>query len=340
MDFLLSGITVDFAKLPNEKERALLRKRLSRLNAMAQSVEKATANMKTLAGRSQPDAVQVRYEFVRTNTPPSGDPSDRRLPARADRPPATRLISPRGAALRFFLTALFEAQTDPANRPGRRPVNKRPLQAAGNAISWIDLLASDARAAGAGMNHISVPDKKARQVRNTLARLAAEELVTLTRREQAGNKYEEFRLLHEGGRREQGDNVAYRVPLHELTFAVSVEMFTSGWIHVLEDTELAFILMLAASHYDSGGQQVRIRAETRLLKYGIGRDAYEAHRMLGRLGLVTVTADPGRHPDGKIEGYNSGEPQTLLHTLGFLPDQFGRDALTDVRAQIEYQLSR
>jgi hypothetical protein len=40
--------------------------------------------------------------------------------------------------------------------------------------------------------------------------------------------------------------------------------------------------------------------------------------MLSRLGLVTVTQDPGRHLDGKVKDFGSGG-QALPHTLGFVP---------------------
>jgi len=62
---------------------------------------------------------------------------------------------------------------------------------------------------------------------------------------------------------------------------------------------VAFILMLVACHHENGGQQVAISGTERLDRYGIGRDAYEAHKMLARLGLVTIIPDPGRHLDGK-----------------------------------------
>lgn len=126
---------------------------------------------------------------------------------------------------------------------------------------------------------------------------------------------------------------------NEQAFPVPVALFTSGWVNVLEDTELLFILMLAALHHQGGSQQVKIPAETRLLRYGVGPDAYEAHVMLDRLGLVAVTPDADRSVDGKVEHYNEGE-QALLHTLEFRPGQFSRDALTELRNQIDYQLSR
>jgi len=343
----LPGIVIDISRPPSEKERVLLSRRRARLEAMAESAGKATVAMKMLAEGSGIEALLVRPQFVRMSTsgnrprstPARGEPSDRRLPRPADRPPATRLMSPRGAALRFYLTALFEAQA--GTRPGRRPRNQRPLQAGGgDVISWADLLASPAQAAVSGNTVMRVADKKARQMSSTLARLASEELVELTHSGEPGiRKYERFRLLHEGGRRPTGTNIAYEVPLRDPAFPVPAMLFTGGWIHVLEDTELAFILMLAACHHENGGQQVSIPGETRLDRYGIGRDAYEAHKMLSRVGLVTVTADPGRHPDGKVEGYNEGD-QPLLHAFSFHPGQFSRDAMTELRTQIDGQLSR
>lgn len=339
-------LIVDLSRPPNEKERAQLRTRRDRLDAMKKSAEDATAHMQTLAESGDIGTLRVRNPFVRLRAPGSrqprtpgrGDPSDRRLPDRNDRPPASRLISSRGAVLRFYLTALFEAQA--RTRPGQQPGNNRPLQAGGDEISWTDLLASPAKTAGGGKTYMSVSDKKARQVKNALARLASEELVDLTRGEQPGNKYEKFRLLNEGGRRERGPNPPYKVPTDsDPAFPVPVALFTSGWVHVLEDTELAFILMLAAIHHESGGQSFKISAETRLLRYGIGPHAYDAHIMLNRLGLVTAVPDPGRHLDGKVEGYNDGE-HALLHTFTFYPDQFSRDAMTELRTQIDRQLSR
>jgi hypothetical protein len=345
----LPRITVDFSRPPNQKERRLLARRQARLAAMAESAGKATVAMQTLAGRHGIEAVLVRPVFARVSpaasrpraTPGRREPSDRRLPDRDSRPPASRLISPRGAALRFYLTALFEAQAGTV--PGARSQNRRPLQAGGDVISWADLLASPAQNAVSGNTVMRVADKKARQLSHTLDVLAREELAGLTPAGQLGtgryDKYDKFQLLHEGGRRATGANIAYQVPLGEPTFPVPAALFTSGWIHVLEDTELAFILMLAAGHHENGGQQVSVPGTERLDSYGLGRDAYEAHKMLARLGLVTVIADPGRYPDGKVEGYNEGE-SAQLHAFIFHPGQFSRDALTEVRAQIDYQLSR
>jgi hypothetical protein len=186
---------------------------------------------------------------------------------------------------------------------------------------------------------MGVAAKKARQVQSALRRLAGEELVAPTRQKAASRKYEEFVLLHEGGRREHGPNVPYQVPSNKEGFTVPVELFSRGWIHVLEDTELAFILMIATCHHLQGGREFRLASADRLLRFGIGRDAYEAHKLLSRLQLLRVSADPDRHTDGTVEGYNSGTT-ALPHLFQFLPVGFDEDAVTAVREQIDYQLAR
>ena len=250
---------------------------------------------------------------------PGGDPSDRRVWVKEDRPPAARLISPRGAALRVYLTALLEAQA--RTRPGQRPGNTRPLATRpGGVISWIDLLASEAESYGQGRHRMSASAKKTRQMQNAIDRLAKEELVELTRTGEPGTrKYEGFVLMHEGGRRPHGPNMPYHVPVvpPEQAFPVPVTLWANGWLHVLEDSELAFILMMAAYHHSIGGQ-FTIDADTRLLRFGMTHDGYEAHMMLSQLGLVTVTPDDHRRPDGTVEDFNS-EGAALPHVLGFIP---------------------
>jgi hypothetical protein len=341
----LAGVTVDFSEPPNDKERVKLQRRRNRLAAMAGSAAQATSSMRALAAKSQIAWVYVRSEFVYRNMPAGaplhGDPSDRRLPDKTDRPPATRIMSPNGAALRVFLAALFEAQA--RIRPGQHPGNVLPLAAGGDGVtSWIDMLASGAKSSGTGKNHMSESAKKIRAMESALDRLAAEELVELTGQGQPGaKKYEKFDLMHEGGRRANGANVAYHVPVpqQEAAFPVPATLFTNGWIHVLEDTELTFILMTAALYHAAGAQPFRVPAGQRLLGFGIGRDAYEAHVMLSRLGLVTVTPDPGRHLDGKVRDFNSGG-HALPHIIGFTPAGFNRYAVNPLIEQIDYQLSR
>lgn len=336
----VTSITVQVSGPSSGRELAKLRKRRDRLNAKAASVAQATWSMGAVAGGIP--AVYVRNEFVDmalSGLQVRGDPSDRRVWVKEDRPPAARLISPRGAALRVYLTALLEAQA--RTRPGQHPGNARPLATRpGGVISWVDLLASDAESYGKGKHRMSVSAKKTRQMQNAIDRLAKEELVELTRPGEPGTgKFEGFVLMHEGGRRPHGPNMPYHVPVvpPEQAFPVPVTLFANGWVHVLEDSELAFILMMAAYHHATGGQAFSIDADTRLLRFGMTHDGYEAHMMLSRLGLVTVTPDDRRRPDGTVEDFNS-KGAALPHVLGFIPAGFGRDALTTLSAEIDRQL--
>lgn len=124
-----------------------------------------------------------------------------------------------------------------------------------------------------------------------------------------------------------------------MAFPVPVALFTRGWVHVLEDTELSFILMMAAAHHAMGGQEFGVPAENRLLGFGMAYDAYEAHIMLSRLGLVTVDPDPRRRPDGTVEDFNS-EGSALPHKLGFIPSSFDRDAFAALTSEIDRQVGR
>lgn len=200
---------------------------------------------------------------------------------------------------------MFEAQT--RVRPGRRPGNTRPLASRpGGAISWIDLLASDAEPYGEGKHHMSVSAKETRQLVSAIGRLAKEELVELTGTGKPGaKKYEGFLLMHELGRRPHGSAMPYTVPVvpPEQAFPIPVNLFADGWVHILEDSELAFILMMAAFHQATGGQPFMITAEDRMQRFGMKHDAYEAHMMLSRLGLVHVTPDDRRRPDGTVEEF-------------------------------------
>jgi hypothetical protein len=337
----LASFTVHISESPNARELAKLRKRRDRLNAKAESVGKATWSTRALGGGPGIPAVNVRNEFVDmalSGVQLIGDPSDRRLSVKEDRPPAARLITPRGAALRVFLTALFEAQT--RTRPGQRPGNTRPLASRpGGVISWIDLLASDAEPYGKGKHHMSVSAKKTRQMQSAIDRLAKEELVELTGTDKPGaKKYEGFLLMHELGRQPHGSAMPYTVPVvpPEQAFPIPVNLFANGWVHILEDSELAFTLMMAAFHQATGGQPFMITAEDRMQRFGMKHDGYEAHMMLSRLGLVHVTPDDRRRPDGTVEEFK--KEAALPHVLRFTPAGFDRDAFATLSEEIDRQL--
>jgi hypothetical protein len=107
--------------------------------------------------------------------------------------------------------------------------------------------------------------------------------------------------------------------------------FLNGWIHVLEDSELAFLLMLACLRSRFGKIPVFATSEVRLLQFGLGRDAYESHRLLSRLGIVRV--HPGPHPGrrfGKAGRYLKSDPPKL-HRFELLNDGFEEPAIPTAR---------
>lgn len=190
---------------------------------------------------------------------------------------------------------------------------------------------------------MSVTDKKLRQLHNTLNRLVTADLVALPNANLRGmRKYDDFRLQHEAGTRRTGPNINYTLPKTTNTdvFRLPVELFTNGWIHILEDTELLFVLMLAYyADRTSPDGGLRIDSETRLLHHGIGRDAYEAHFMLSWLDLAEVKPDRQRRDDGRVKGHSKGA-KLLPHALRLTPEGFAADGLTRLVEAIEYQLSR
>jgi hypothetical protein len=84
-------------------------------------------------------------------------------------------------------------------------------------------------------------------------------------------------------------------------------------------------------------QQFSLTADTRLLRFGVKHDGFEAHKMLSRVGLVTVAADDRRRPDGTVEDFNS-EGKPLPHRLKFTPEGFNQDALAALTAEIDRRL--
>jgi hypothetical protein len=100
----LANFAVHISEPPNGRALAKLRKCRDRLNAKAASVGRAAWSVRALASGPRIPAVYVRNEFVDmalSGVQLRGDPSDRRLSVKEDRPPAARLITPRGGAPRF-----------------------------------------------------------------------------------------------------------------------------------------------------------------------------------------------------------------------------------------------
>src|SRR4029450_3424007 len=158
---------------------------------------------------------------------------------------------------------------------------------------------------------------------SALQRLSDAQLVALTRRKKGGSDatvYENFRLLDERGGRAVGEPLDYHVPkTRELTFELPAAFFNHGWVHVLEDSEISLLMMVACGLGRNLGEDVALPGEVRLLHYAISRDAFDSHFLLTRLGLLSVQ-EIGRHDDGRAEDYQ--QSGALLHRLRLIPEGF------------------
>ena len=148
-------------------------------------------------------------------------------------------------------------------------------------------------------------------------------------------------LLHEGGAPYDGtQNDRYTIPVDrgQKLIRLPPGLFLNDWIHVLEDSEIAFILMIACLHALFGEKPVFAAGEIRLLQFGVGRETYQAHHMLSRFNLIDVEKDPKRDLFGsKVEGFSEENPPKL-HRFQLLRAGFDEPAVQVMRSTIERRL--
>ncbi|MFJ4030145.1 hypothetical protein ACIPWF_22750 [Paenarthrobacter sp. NPDC089989] len=288
------------------------------------------------------EGLRVRTPFSYLEKPISEeDVSDRTAPKRAFRPPATMILSSKGAALRMYLTALAYAQL--RNRPGRRAVLDIPLTTFSREWGWSDLVATSAVQTGIGKSSSAIRDKKARTLATALDTLEEAKLVHLPGTPGKRGRYEGFSLLDESGWQRGGDPLPYVVPQkNEDYFTLPVGFITQGWLHVLEDSEVVLLLAIACRRGtlaaigedpDILPGEVAIPADVRLRRYGIHRDPFSAARKtLEWFGLLKVR-EIDRHGDGRAQ-----DSATKLHRISLLPEGFESPALQSVRETIDHQL--
>ncbi|MGX1703151.1 hypothetical protein [Microbacterium sp. NPDC055357] len=264
--------------------------------------------------------------------------SDRKAPPRELRPPATRLMTSRGAALRFVLTLLALVQT--ARRPGvKARLVEFGFEVGGHrtARGWADLIVTDATNSNRHGVYLTARDKRTRSVRNALIALAEAGLVDVPGAPSERNRFEKFVLLDERGVDAVGEPQEYRVPSKaESTFTIPSGLITNGWLHLLEDSEIAILLMVACARDGWWDQGLLVMdPHIRLQNYGIHRDVFSsARKTLDWFGLLRVE-ERNRHDDGRAE---NGEQ--LAHRLGLAHDGFDKPALPTVIDALTRQLAR
>lgn len=337
-------LVFDWTRPLSVKEREAFTARRRRLaQSFGTSATEATKALNSLAPLAE--GLAVRHAFSYLSKPTEESPvSDRQAPERSQRPSATRISSSQGVALRLYLAALAVAQA--TNKPGMRAqLPDLAIAEFGQDVGWTDVVATKSVASGSGRSLSVIRDKKARSVGTALNTLNAAGLVELRGGAGLRGRYHGFTLLHEGGRQLIGDPRPYLVPAVQDGdwFRLPAGFVSEGWIHVLEDSEITVLLMVACGKgafppgiaLDINDGEVAIPAAIRLCQYGIHRDPFStALKTLKWFGLLNVR-ELGRHEDGRAE---DGEVQ--LHRLKLVPGGFDVPALEKVRSVVAEQLQR
>ncbi|MER5359667.1 hypothetical protein [Streptomyces sp. NPDC002785] len=245
------------------------------------SVEGANRALKGLwADGRKPDSIVLRSALL---APRGGGDAPSLL---------SRLVLPKGIALRFYLLAVFEAQC--RLEAGKQWTNVLPLSGRG---SWSDLFAADGAydAKSATYMHYTAngrtaEDLRLRQVQGALRTLEGlgskqydQALVDVPRGKREQRLYQSFRLMKESGRGGNQSPDTYVVPKDHwragATIKIPAHFFLNGWAQVLNPSEVATWLAFRVlskrapdKHLTSG---VYVHGEMRTDAFGLRRDAWE-----------------------------------------------------------------
>lgn len=308
--------------MPHRFER-----RLERVETMQEMALTASGHLSRV-GRPPGDHVKIRSDFIWSKFPADRDFSDRRIPEKSGRPSATKIMTPRGISLKFYLISLFEAQAR-GTATGRAPVNDLPISGTKREKGWSDLIAVPSKEQSRGRVNQSLRDKKVRYLQSALKHLSKEtvQLINLPFESVRSGRFERFQLLHEGGTQKGAIAPNYTIPRSdEPCIRMPKEFFTKGWVHLLEDSEICFLLMLFhQKEIMNQNHGLKVDSDTRLAYYGIGRDSYSAHQTLSTFGLISVESSPDRDAQGRVRFF---DPYALpgLHQFTIKEEILNRDA--------------
>lgn len=338
----------DFSRQLTSKEARAFESRLGRLTGtFGRSAVAATNRFNAelrASGRADP-GLRIRVPFSCLTVPIADmEVSDRRAPRIDLRPPATRIMTSQGIALRLYLTILAAAQA--TTKPGRRFVNSWPIIGSTQSFGWDDIVATSAVVSGRGETYSSVRDKKARSIRTGLDTLERAGLVELVGEPGKRGRHDNFVVLNDIGRQNAGDPLPYLVPVtNEDCFLVPAGFVINGWLNALEDSEIAVLLMIACGRHrigppgvdlDLAEGEVAIPGVDRLRHYGLHRDPYaNARKTLEWFGLLEVREVMRHYSDGRGE-----DGATLLHRMKLIPDGFTANAHEIVPGILRAQLDR
>ncbi|MGW5569780.1 hypothetical protein ACWEVD_01150 [Nocardia thailandica] len=276
--------------------------------------------------RTPPANVRIRNRFVSRETPAASG-SDRKLPARADRPPSTRLMSSQGSALRFAIAALAEAQLRTV--PGSLPAPGPPLVSDRKQIGWSDLLALDANPTDprGRSSFQTVEDLREGQIMRTAKKLHTEGFFVFDNGARPPSRSNRFRLLDEGGPPEHTHNDPYVTPKKGGNdyFWLPLTFIDNGWLFVLPESAIAMVLLAAHLHNPDSVNGFEVSGDARTRTYGISPDTYNRHQLLEDLGILHVIPDPRRaslHDDIPRD-----KRRSRPHQIRFFPEAFDADAV-------------
>lgn len=271
--------------------------------------------------------VRLRRGFIQGPEAVTG--SDTVLPAAAERPPASRLISSRADALRTELVLLFRAHC--TARPGTRPSGPALTTTHDGILGLLDLTFLPARQGEGLKRYHSERDNRLRRLKSAIDILASPGFRLLTRAASTGRGRYRYLEMQREDRNPRHPPEPYTVPrVKDDVIVLPREFFTNGWLHVLTDREIVGYLMLLAR----GGSDVAIPAYDRVKRFGLGPDAYKQLQRLEDFGLVAFEQDPNRGGFG-VHGYNEGA-RPMPHTWTVLADglmRTGMDVVTSVLAE-------
>jgi len=333
----------DWSRPPTKVEHEQLERRRCRMDTAALPDHLAALNAKLLAyerpaSRLRTAGLRIRPAFSCLPEPIPGDSSDRKAPPREDRPSATRIMTSRGCALQLQLTTMALLQL--YRKPGAKAhLVDLDLSITGDSqhTGWADLIPAVPTDNNAGGTYHTSRDKRARSVRSALITLDKAGLVDIPGTPGQRDRFEGFVPLNEVGTDVLGERLEYTVPgTKEGTFPMPPGFVLNGWMHLLEDSEITALLMIACGReaWMENGHLV-FPGAVRVRHYGIHRDRFAtARKTLEWFGLSSVE-EVGRHRDGRAE-----DDERFVHRLRLLPDGFNEPALPAIQEAIRRQLTR
>jgi hypothetical protein len=336
-------------------ERRSLQRNQARAQALKDNESAISKALEAYRKLEDPDIhdVRIRTGFIYTDDKRRQEPYDPPYSLATDvetRPMMTKLVARRSHALKLLLTIIYVAHMHTS--PGSAFDNDHPniLSERGRA-PWLLL---------SGMSP-DVPFHHRRYLRRSLNvaldRLAALNVVALSKTSETAGRYSGFTVM-----REDGFGRRYTVPAQQVTSTraaviLPVDFFRQGWHLVLTDLELVTLLAIidftgftanVARSDDVAEIGVGLGIDVRRDRYGLSGEAYHSIHMLHKVGIIDVI-DPmpqrrnGRLPSKFFDSYsgtgttesNSQIPYRLVYPSLRIDQAFQQPAMSTLLAHLQ-----